>query len=138
MDIRKTIAARLLPDRLLLNRSTIETIFRLGAFVHPTEQRDSQNRGNMKCVAYMWSSLDCYGNQFLLCLSPLLSVAGGIPTEAFRDKTSLALRLVDIGCTRHSINRNISNLGTQADNTWSSLEVDPRVFESFGRLGSNL
>jgi hypothetical protein len=51
----------------------------------------------MQCIAHLWNSIDCDGNQFLLCLSPLESIEGGAPTEAFTSEKSLALRLADVG-----------------------------------------
>ncbi len=87
----------------------------------------------MRCIAHMWSSTDCDGNHFLLCLSPLCSILGGAPVEAFTNKKSLALRLAEIGCKAESIVRNIAHLGSSTDDTWSYVEVPLLVFEGFGK-----
>jgi hypothetical protein len=87
----------------------------------------------MQCIVHVWKSLDCDGNSFLLCLSPLNSVEGGAPTEAFADERSLAERLTDIGFSAISVRKNIFNLRNDQDANWSNLEVPSGVFEGFGR-----
>jgi hypothetical protein len=87
----------------------------------------------MQCIVHVWKSLDCDGNCFLLCVSPLNSIEGGAPIEAFADERSLAERLAAIGFSAICIRKNIFNLRNDRDANWSNLEVPNGVFERFGQ-----
>jgi hypothetical protein len=87
----------------------------------------------MQCIVHVWKSLDCDGNCFLLCVSPLNSVEGGAPIEAFADERSLAGRLAEIGFSAMCIRKNIFNLRNDRYANWSNLEVPTGVFERFGQ-----
>jgi hypothetical protein len=90
----------------------------------------------MRCIAHIWNSLDCDGNQLLLCISPLDSVAGGAPVEAFTNEKSLARRLRDIGVDSDFINEKLSSLRDHEEMTWATIEVSLNAFESFGHTAS--
>jgi hypothetical protein len=92
----------------------------------------------MQCVAYIWNSSDYEGNTFLLCLSPLGSVEGGAPTEAFVNERALSHRLSEVGFSASSVATSLSSLRNGRDSTSSNLEVSQRVFDSFGRYSSFL
>jgi hypothetical protein len=86
----------------------------------------------MKCVAHLWRSIDCDGNQFILCLSPVYSFKGGAPTEAFSCESSLSRRLDDVGFDADSIRMGLSKLRHRKNSTWANIEVPAGVFELFG------
>jgi hypothetical protein len=86
----------------------------------------------MRCIAHIWNSFDCDGNHFLLCLSPLDSVVGGAPVEAFRDEKSLSKRLADLGVRPAFIQKNLPNLQNLKEMTWTDIEIFQLAFESFG------
>jgi hypothetical protein len=86
----------------------------------------------MQCIAHLWNSIDCDGNHFLLCLSPLHSVEGGAPTEAFANEDSLALRLADVGFSAGSIRKNMASLRDREETIWSNVRVPSDVFAKFG------
>jgi hypothetical protein len=87
----------------------------------------------MRCIAHIWNSFDCDGNRFLLCLSPLDSVVGGAPVEAFPDEKSLSQRLVDMGVRTDFIQKNLPSLWNFKEVTWTDIEISQLAFESFGR-----
>jgi hypothetical protein len=90
----------------------------------------------MRCIAHIWNSFDCDGNRFLLCLSPLDSVVGGAPVEAFPDEKSLSQRLADMGVRTDFIQNNLPNLRNLKEVTWTDIEIFQLAFESFGRSTS--
>jgi hypothetical protein len=87
----------------------------------------------MQCIAHTWNSIDCEGYHFLLCLSPLNSVEGGAPIEAFSNEKSLARRLAEVGLCAISIAQNMSDLRSRKDTTWHNVEVTQEIFEAFGQ-----
>ena len=88
----------------------------------------------MECIAYLWNSSDCEGNNnFILCLSQLGSVEGGAPTEAFPNETELSERLTNIGILGEAIATHLQGLRNGRDSAYFHLEVTQRAFESFGR-----
>jgi hypothetical protein len=88
----------------------------------------------MECIAYLWNSSDCEGNNnFTLCLSQLRSVEGGAPTEAFPNETELSERLTDIGTLGEAIATHLEGLRNGRASAYFHLEVTRRAFESFGR-----
>ncbi|WP_213803269.1 hypothetical protein [Granulicella sp. dw_53] len=88
----------------------------------------------MQCIAHMWSSPDCEGeNQFALCLSPTDSTEGGAPTESFANEEALSLRLTDVGFDTSSVSLNLCRLRRRETLAWSNTEVPSEVFEHFGK-----
>ena len=90
----------------------------------------------MRCIAHIWHTFDCDGNRFLLCLSPLDSVVGGAPVEAFPDEKSLSQRLTEMGIGTDFIQKNLPNLQSLKKMTWTDLNISQLAFESFGRSTS--
>jgi hypothetical protein len=87
----------------------------------------------MRCIAHIWNSHDCDGNQILLCLSPLDSLVGGAPVESFRNEKSLFQRLTTMGVEISFIKKNLSNLRRKTSITWENIEISRDDFESFGK-----
>jgi hypothetical protein len=85
----------------------------------------------MRCIAHIWNSLDCDGNQFLLCLSPLDSTTDGAPIEAFRNEKALSRRLSGMGIAAATINDTLSKLRHRKDITWTNIEIPEDAFEDF-------
>jgi hypothetical protein len=85
----------------------------------------------MRCIAYIWNSADCKGSNFLLCLTPLDTLEGGVTTEAFSNETNLSQRLADIGLCPSCIVANLHHLKKQRDSTLANIEVSQRAFDGF-------
>jgi hypothetical protein len=86
----------------------------------------------MQCIAYIWNSAHCEENNFLLCLSPLDSVEGEVPTETFPNQYELSQRLADMGLCPRCIIGHLYNLKNERDSTWYNIEVSQRAFDGFG------
>ena len=87
----------------------------------------------MRCIAHIWNSFDCDGNQLLLCISPLNSTVGGAPVEAFASERLLCQRLREIGVQSDFLKDRYRNLQDKRATTWGSIDVSPQAFQSFGR-----
>jgi hypothetical protein len=96
-----------------------------------------QQSETMECIAYLWNSSGCEGNNYILCLSRLGSVEGGAPTETFPNETRLSERLTDIGTRADDIVAHLQCLRNGRDSAYFHLDVSQTAFESFGHRRSD-
>ncbi len=87
----------------------------------------------MNCIAHTWSSANCNGNHFFVCITPLSSTQGGAPVESFEEESTLVERLSELGLSHPAIEKNLSLLQGNARETWFHIEVPPETFAQFGR-----